>query len=211
MQQPLPKQLQPNLLENRCPSCLFMQLEGILVQPDQIDLYLTINFDVQCESLPKGSIAFGLKGGKLQLRLENGKIHHQFRELTGSLTLLPQQEGQQLATCQVRTKGSQKNPTWDFAVDPEKPVLQGVLKKTKLATLNAIAFPCSVEATFDVSLQNIYLTKVQGLWPANLSTNQLAILERGIAQLLLQRKLKPYLSRIELQFDSFESLKMPNQ
>ncbi|NES17666.1 MAG: hypothetical protein F6K41_01625 [Symploca sp. SIO3E6] len=181
-----------------------MQLEGELVQPDQIDLYLTINFDVQCESLPQGSMVFGLKGGKLQLRLENGKIHHQFRELTGSFTLVPQQEGQQLVTCQVRTHGSQKYPAWDFAVDSEQPVLQGLLKKTKLATLDAIAFPCSVEATFDVSLQNIYLTEVQGLWPANLSTNQLAILERGIAQVLSKRKLKPYLSRIELQFDNKE-------
>ncbi|NEQ71255.1 MAG: hypothetical protein F6J86_10920 [Symploca sp. SIO1B1] len=204
MKQPLLKQSQPNLLENRCPSCLFMQLEGVLVQPDQIDLYLTINFDIQCESLPQGKMAFGLKGGKLQLRLENGKIHHQFRELTGLLTLVPQKEGQQLVTCQVRTKGSQKNPAWDFAVGPEQPVLQGLLQKTKLATLDAIAFPCSVEATFDVSVQNIYLTEVEGLWPANLSTNQLVILERGIAQVLSKRKLKPYLSRIELQFDNKE-------
>ncbi|NEP08683.1 MAG: hypothetical protein F6K14_00150 [Symploca sp. SIO2C1] len=217
-----------------------MKLEGIPVQPDQIELYLTINFNVQCESLPGGSIAFGLKGGKLQLRLENGKIHHQFRELTGSLALSLQQESQKsnsnqtqmsvegseadsyppaqadvdteqledtkeqlpAITCQVETKGSQKNPVWDFAVETEKTVLQGLFKKVKLATLNAIAFPCSVEATFDVSLQDIYLIRVQGLLPGNLSTNQLAILERGIAHLLLTRKLKPYLSRIELQFDS---------
>lgn len=243
MQQPLPKQFQQNLPENRCPSCLSMQLEGIPVQPDQIELYLTINFDVQCEPLPKGNIAFGLKGGKLQLRLENGKIHHEFRELTGSLALSRQKEEQQtqssqmpgslagseaegyllatadlnteqteapkeqlpLVTCQVKTKGSQKNPVWDFKVDGEKTVLQGVLKKAKLATLKVIAFPCSVEATFDVSLQDIYLTKVQGLWPVNISTNQLVVLERGIAQLLLERKLKPYLSRVELQFDNFES------
>ncbi|NET55668.1 MAG: hypothetical protein F6K47_05710 [Symploca sp. SIO2E6] len=229
MQQPLPKQSQPNLPENRCPSCLSMQLEGIPVQPDQIDLYLTMNFDVQCESLPKGSISFGIKGGKLELRLENGRIHHQFRELTGSLALALHQKEQQansypvakadaepeqtedtkeqvpLVTCQVKTKGSQKNPVWVFAVDPAKPVLQGLLKRAKLATLNVIATPCSVEATFDVSLQDIYLTRVQGLWSANMSTNQLAILERGIAQLLLKRKFQPYLSRIELHFDYLET------
>jgi hypothetical protein len=216
-----------------------MKLEGIRVQPDQIDLHLTIQFNELSESLPSGRIAFGIKGGQLKLKLENGKISYGLRELTSSLELSPQEARQELegsntqsgveasvaeiqsgakasvgteqtedttepfklATCQVTTKGSQKNPAWVFEVETGEPVLKGSLKNAKLATLKAIAFPCYIEATFEVSLRDIYLTETKGLWPQNINRNQLAVLKRGIAQLLLKRKFQPYLSRQELRYE----------
>jgi hypothetical protein len=216
-----------------------MKLEGKRVQSDQIDLYLTIDFNEQCELLPSGSVSFGLKGGQLKLTLENGKIPYEFRDLTGSFELSHPKERQesqarkalsnveflgaethakpkasngteesesttaqfQVTTCQIATKGSQTNPGWVFEVETGEPILKGSLKNVKLATLKAIAFPCRVEATFEVSLQDIYLTKTEGLWSQNINRNQQIVLERGIAQLLLKRKLKPYLNRVELRYD----------
>jgi hypothetical protein len=216
-----------------------MKLAGTAVNSDQIDLYLTINFNEPCKPIAGGSVAFGFKRGELTLKLENSKIPYEFRELTGSIELSLEKETQepensqaqsgvepsrvqsqtgtkagvgteptevtiapfQCVACQVTTKGSQTNPAWVFEVETGETVLKGVLKKAKLATLKAIALPCYVEATFDVSLRDIYLTQVEGLWSPNLSRNQLAVLQRGIARLLLKRKLKPYLSRVELQYD----------
>lgn len=232
MQQPLPRQSQLNPLENRCPSYLYMKLEGTAVKSDQIDLYLTINFNEPSEPISVGSVAFGFKRGELKLKLENSKIPYEFRQLTGSIELSVQKETPELensgaqsaveasrvesqartktssgtehikgVACQVTTKGSQTNPAWVFEVETGETVLKGALNKVKLATLKAIALPCYVEATFDVSLRDINLTQVERLWSQNLSRNQLAVLERGIARLLLKQKLKPYLSRVELQFD----------
>ncbi len=239
MQQPLPSSTQESSLENRCPGCLSMKLQGTPVQPGQIDLYLTINFNEQCEPLVGGSVKFGLTGGELKLRLENGSIPYEFRELSGSLKLSPHQKGQdpqdnqaqntvkssviqsqdnisgkseteltedktnppQLVAFQVTTKGSQQNPAWVFEVETGEPILKGSINNVKLATLKVIALPCYIEATFEVSLQDVYLTQTQGLRSPNISRNQLAVLERGIAQLLLKRKLKPYLSRQQIRYD----------
>ena len=216
-----------------------MKLQGTPVQPGQIDLYLTINFNEQCEPLVGGSVRFGLTGGELKLRLENGSIPYEFRELSGSLKLSPHQKGQdpqdnqaqnivessviqsqdnisqkrgteltedktnppQLVGFQVTTKGSQQIPAWVFEVETGEPILKGSINNVKLATLKAITLPCYIEATFEVSLQDVYLTQTQGLWSPNISRNQLAVLERGIAQLLLKRKLKPYLSRQQIRYD----------
>jgi len=114
MQQPLPTPPQPQP-ENKCPDCLYMELEGILLQPepqgrgisklfqpkqkssepDQIDLHLTINFNEQWEPLRGGRVKFGLKGGELRLKLENSKIPYESRELAGKLELSVQKERQQ--------------------------------------------------------------------------------------------------------------------
>lgn len=236
MQQPLLTQSQPHPLENRCPICLSMKLEGTAVEPDQIDLYLTINFNEQCEHLTNGNVRFGLKGGKLKLRLENGKIPYELRELTSSVELFIQEQRQEseasktqgrvaasasegqagtkvriateqsesriarFSTCQVTTKGSPQYPAWIFAVENE-PILKGSLNNMKLATLKVIALPCFVEATFEVSLRDVYITETDRLWSQSINKNQLAVLKRGIASFLLKQKLQPYLSQVELRYE----------
>jgi len=81
--------------ENRCPGCLFLDLElseileGVLRRPSdsKIDLMLTLNFNEQREDLPFGRIRFGLRGGELRLKLTNGNIPYRDREFNDSLTL----------------------------------------------------------------------------------------------------------------------------
>lgn len=247
--------------ENKFPDCLYIKLEGIPVQPEneddqqlwqtsspirQIDLYLTIYFNEQWESLRQGRVKFGLKGGELRLKLENSEIPYEYRELAGSFELFPHKERQQsqarqdpkgreirgstvnsslngsqtkaqanvgteqrlgktdqfpVSVCHVTTKVSEENPVWVFEEEMGEPVLKGFLKRAKLATLNAIALPCRIEATFEVSKRDVCLTDAEGLWSPDISRNKRAVLDRLIVQRLLEPKFKPYLSRAELQYD----------
>lgn len=69
-------------------------LKPKLAAPDQIKLYLTLQFNEHEEPLPSGRIYFGLKGGTLKLKLENGKIALASPGLNGSFELSKQQEKQ---------------------------------------------------------------------------------------------------------------------
>jgi len=103
--------------------------------------------------------------------------------------------------CHITTKISEENPVWIFEEEKGESVLKGLSKKAKLATLSATALPCRVEATFEVSKRDVCLTDAEGLWPATISRNKRAVLERLIIQRLLEPKFKPYLSRAELHYD----------
>ena len=200
-------------------------------QTQQIDLHLTMNFDEQWVSFKGGRIKFGLKGGELRLKLENSEIPYESRNLAGSLELsLPNLDktsieirthtfnsalnGSQIkpqanvnteqpptTICHITTKVSEENPAWVFEEEMGELVLRGSLPKTKLATLNVTAFPCRVEATFEVSKQDVCLTDAEGLWPPDISRNKRAVLDRLIVQRLLEPKLKPYLSKAVLHYD----------
>jgi len=264
--------------ENKYPDCLYMELEGTLVQPDnrqhlefwttstqrqQIDLHLTLHFNEQWESLHKGRVKFGLKGGELRLKLENSEIPYESRELVGSIELYTKKENQEakrsqaakgkqargiaqsappkaiarsasakpiaiafslngnkpqaqvsvgteqkssqtgasVTICHVTTKVTEENPVWIFEEEMGEPVLKGLLNKAKLATINVLALPCRIEATFEVSKRDVCLTDAEGLWPPDISRNKRAVLDRLIIQRLLEPKLKPYLSRAELHYD----------
>jgi hypothetical protein len=103
---------------------------------------------------------------------------------------------------QIHSTGSATEPIWFFEIKTDEPVLRGLLTQEQLGTVHLKAKPCRVEATFEVSSKKyIRLTGAQGLWPADIDRNKLAILERKIALLLLEKKLKPYLSCLELIYD----------
>ncbi len=240
--------------ENNCADCLYMTLAGIPVQPvehpdyleflqpfpmPQIDLYLTLKFSQQWESLPQGRIQFGLKGGALRLRVEGGEIPYESR-IMGSLELVvptvetdsptnrqirdrisgeldestldlqengateqPSLNGKpnHYSICHITTKVTEENPAWIFEEERGQPVLNGWLNQVKLGTLNVSALPCRLDATFEVSRRDICLTHVDRLWSPDISRNKRAVLDRLIIQQLLERKFKPYLSRVELHYD----------
>jgi hypothetical protein len=80
-----------------------MKLEAIPSQSEkqsqstttQLNLHLTIQFNEQQEQLLEGRIKFGLKGGKLSVKLKNGKISLSSNHLSGSYKLAIQQARQQ--------------------------------------------------------------------------------------------------------------------
>ena len=115
--------------------------------------------------------------------------------------LLSQCMASDVVLCHVTTKISEEYPAWVFEEERDELVLKGSLIKINLATLNILALPCKVEATFEVSQRNVCLTDAEGLWLPDISRNKKAVLDRLIIQRLLEPKLKPYLSRAELQYE----------
>ncbi|NER21127.1 MAG: hypothetical protein F6J96_10525 [Symploca sp. SIO1C2] len=106
-----------------------------------------------------------------------------------------------ISLCHVTTKISEENPVWVFEEERDELALKGSLLKVNLATLNILALPCRVEATFEVSQRNVCLTDAEGLWLPDLSRNKKAVLEKLIVQHVLEPKIKPYLSRAELRYE----------
>jgi hypothetical protein len=76
--------------ENKFPDCLKLEISGEIVdksllaslknpEPEKINLFVRINFheqwiDFPSESMKFGRAKFGLRGGELRLKLENGKM-----------------------------------------------------------------------------------------------------------------------------------------
>ena len=188
--------------ENKFPDCLYMQLEGILVESEQIDLPITIEFNEQWESVEGGRVKFGLKGGTLKLNLENGHIPQNLCNLTGLKELKERQATEKFqfpSLCEVTTNGSELNPAWLFELKRASSVLKGTLPKEKLGTLTVNNQPCCAEATFEVELKYVHITGVEGLWSEKDSINK-----QRIAQVMARKNLcgllQPYVSRAELRY-----------
>lgn len=94
--------IQANPSFDKLPNCLSMNIKGErkgehisrLLNPlakrgeyRQIDLFLTIRFNEHWYDLPGGRIRFGINGGQLTLRLENGEIPLDLLDLSGPLNL----------------------------------------------------------------------------------------------------------------------------
>ncbi|MBV6626997.1 MAG: hypothetical protein KI793_29350 [Rivularia sp. (in: Bacteria)] len=60
---------------------------------NQLELYLTLNFNEQWQEILGGQVKFGIKGGELRLSLENGKSPYELRHLmNGSLVVSTDKE-----------------------------------------------------------------------------------------------------------------------
>ncbi|MFW6359000.1 MAG: pentapeptide repeat-containing protein [Chroococcales cyanobacterium] len=158
----------------------WMKLTGNLANPETLTLYLTLNFDEQWLSLLNGRIKFGLKGGELQLQLENS-------HLTAA------SEGLGSFFC-VTTTDSQTHPTWQFTINPPDAVLKGLVEKAQLGTFQVTGYPSRITATFGVSPSHIYLTDAEGLWLHDVNPNQHAILTTKLVHFLCETEFKPYIS-----------------
>jgi hypothetical protein len=189
---------------------LCMELEGIIVEYDQIDLPITIEFNEQWETIELNEqwkwllgkrFKFGLKGGTLRLKLENAQIPEKLRNLTGLKELKERQANENFPSiCEATPNGSELNPAWIFEVKKSWQVLKGAVPKEKLGTLTVNNQPCCVEATFEVVLKYVHITGFEVPWPENICRNEQIILERRIAKYLCDSKLQPYLSRAELRY-----------
>lgn len=81
--------------ENKCPECLRLKISGEVVdksllaslknpEPEKINLFVQINFheqwiDFDFGLVKLGRVKFGLRGGELRLKLENGKMPSESR------------------------------------------------------------------------------------------------------------------------------------
>lgn len=144
MQPSLSTQPQPEP-ENKYPDCLYLELEGIPVQPNsqehldfwttstqqqQVDLLLTLNFNEQWESLDQGRVKFGLKGGELRLKLNNGEIPHESRALVGFFELYPLNTTPELQGSQAR----KHKQGCEFAIAQSAPTTPITAKPNRLVS-----------------------------------------------------------------------------
>jgi hypothetical protein len=175
---------------------------------------MTVNFSEQRLSINGVTIQFGLKRGRLRLRLQNGNIPIESIDTS------------QFINFQVDLiAGSENNISWVFKIkDQISNVLRGSHNEIKLGTVskdiqqlntqdvnmdnNRI---CSVEATFElVSITDICITEIEyeqpnllkevvtGLFNKNKKTK--AVLERKIFNEDLIKKLfEPYI--LQAEFD----------
>lgn len=181
--------------QNKYPDALSMKLEAIplqsgLTEPQQFDLYLTLYFNEQWESLLGGRVKFGLKGGELKLKLEGGEFSIAPGEFSD-------------AFCQVKINALKEDSVLVFSVKPGEPVLQGLLNQVKLGTLKITDKPCRLEANFAVSPPDVSLTDAEGLWRHDISPNKLAVIDRKLVVWLCSAKLQPYLSQGHLCYQCF--------
>ncbi|MGL4503822.1 MAG: hypothetical protein ACRCU2_32475 [Planktothrix sp.] len=102
---------------------------------------------------------------------------------------------------QISTKGSEDFPAWDFEVKTGEPYIKGTITKKELAKIDIQDIPCSINAIFTVSLGEIFIERVDGLWSKKIDRNQEIILDRLIILHLLKPKLQPYLSKHELKHE----------
>jgi uncharacterized protein YjbI with pentapeptide repeats len=210
MQQP-PATTPPSQPENRYPDSLYLELAATPVfsggtELKQIDLYLSIDFHEQWHPINAGRVKLGFKGGELKIRLENGKMPPECRQLSQLVQLSPETSQLQPIGCQVFATGEEQSPVWVWQGQTGSSVLQGSLKQVKLGTVQVTGKPCSIEAVFTVSPSDVYLTSAEGLWSHTISPNQLAVLERKLVLFLLESRLQPYLSRVLWQYDERQEL-----
>jgi uncharacterized protein YjbI with pentapeptide repeats len=188
-------------LENRYPDFVSIQLEASAAQsntnePGQFDLYLNINFKPEWQSLLDGRVKLGLKGGKLNLTLDNGEFIAINREIAGELTI----------TADRTTK---TNASWLLEIEAGKAILTGSCERIELGIIKAIANPCCLAVTFAVDPADVSVTDTEDLWFHNISPNKHAVLERKLSLFLWENQLTPYLSWAQLasgELPSWQSL-----
>ena len=143
---------------------------------------MSLNFSQQWYSLLNGRIKLSLKGGQLQLKLENSQLYEISPQLDDYF--------------EITTRASETEPTWIFTLKTTK--LAEPLKQVKLGKIKTIAQPCNLMAAWQVSPANVRLTDAEDLWRHDLSPNKHGVLERTIAFFFYKNLLSTYLSWLQL-------------
>lgn len=163
----------------------------------QLDLSVTLHFHQGWHDLSQGRFQVGLRGGQLTLNLENAMMPDSER-FKGETNTTAESD------VKVESTGTETEPGWIFTAKRGTSVFQGSLERLKLGTVQVTGSPMVVEATFKVTASDVQTVEAQGLWPHDVSPNKHSVLERTLIRSLIQFKLQPYLSRIELRFSDPE-------
>ncbi len=170
--------------QNRYPDCLTIIPDLLPANTNQWDLSVTLQFNQHAKSLLNGSVRFGLKGGKLSLKIDQGAIAPCKLDLRPAFT--------------VHSQSTPTEVTWNLALCTSQFVYRDTLEKLKLATLTSANL---ATLTFTVEVSDVSLTDAEGLWRHDISPNKHGILERYLARFLWERRFTPYLSCLVLGED----------
>lgn len=185
--------------------CLLMELTGMAAEsgnPQQLDLYLSLHFDEAWQPLMGGQLKYGLTGGRLQLKIDNGKICQVSCQETPMIEqIVSKTDKSHSCRCQISFRTQETEPTWLFELDAPAP--QSCLQNLPLGTLEFHSFPCKIQAIFEVDSSCVRFTGADGLWHHDISPNKHAILETKISLSLQEFQLVPRRQRVVvLQYNS---------
>jgi hypothetical protein len=240
--------------KNKCPECLHLEISGEVIapeskgifpsrkksEPEAIALFVRINFNEQWVDFSFGKVKFGLSGGELRLKLENGKMLFNSRsealkkfpeskviverqvaredenksQVEGSLTVGSSKAGIkgggesrrkdsildkfQVEIAQISHKGADNQPVWVFENKTGEPVWIKELGGS-LGEMLIDGIPLIVEATFTPEMRQIKITSLENIFSEDI--NKQSIFRAKLAQLILNRTMKPYLSRQVLRYE----------
>ena len=178
------------LTENRYPEVLSLEWSVVPLSEStgdgqQYDLYLSITCGHRWEILGNGRLQFGLKGGELGLRLKGGfwcSEGDQEPDLSGM-------------GARAIASGTPENPIWRLIPLKSGQILTGSIKGCKWGRIQASSSQGGLEATFSLKATDVQITGAEGLWPHQVTPNQVAIAEQKLVLMLLQSSLQPYISR----------------
>ena len=174
---------------NAYPDCVRLDLQTISSASDRVDLWLSLHFDRQWESILTGRLCFAISGGELKLELGEQTKLLLGSELSGNLL------GTAGLTVEAIAPISPHHPRWIFRTQTGEFALKGSLEGIKLGTV-AIADTLQLGAILTTTLANVQIVSAEGLWPRDISPNKHAILDRTFARFLWQEKFIPYLSAV---------------
>ncbi|MGK7926078.1 MAG: pentapeptide repeat-containing protein [Spirulina sp.] len=175
---------------NAYPDCVRLDLQGVSSQSDRVDLWLSLHFSQQWQSILEGRLCFAIGAGELKLELGEPTKLLPGSELSGDLL------GTAGLTVEAIAPVSPHHPRWRFRSKPGEFALKGSLEGIKLGTVAIADSTLQLGAMLTTTLANVRIVEGEGLWPRDISPNKHAILDRTFAHFLWQEKLVPYLSAI---------------
>ncbi|MBP5975860.1 hypothetical protein HW132_24765 [Brasilonema sp. CT11] len=148
----------------------------------------------------QGSIRFGIKFGRLCFKLTNGSMPLDKRKVpkvqdfNGDVTFM----------------GTDENPEWQFKVkhkaevSEKTSVLFGSLSNQELGIMELQNTSCQVEATFQVkiNINDLGITSQDGVWNEKTDKKVRETKIRTFFKNVVEPKLKDYVSKLVLQYDS---------
>lgn len=168
---------------NQCPDCLSMEIQvsPVLNSTDKFEVYFSANFNQQHENILNGKIKLGIRGGILKLSVDNAKIIESFSN----------------AQLIIIDGGNYNQQKWQIKANPQenKGILKEQFSQVKLATIELNQDSYSLQSSFLVSMPDVSLTQIEGLWKYDLNPNKFGILERKLAHFFHTSYLTPYLSK----------------
>lgn len=171
--------------ENLAADCFCLDLASDWKSLDQVsDIALDLKFGDQWQSLLQGRVQFALKGGQLQLSLDQGILQPYPDALSPYASLLID---------------SASHPVWRFTTPPKTAYLNIALQQVPLAQIAPVQDNLQLAIAFVVSPSDITLTQTENLWRHDIHPNQYTILERVIARLLHQTVLYPCVSWLNVR------------
>ena len=169
---------------NPYPQCVFLQVTPQLLATSKgtVTLALNIRFNEQEKSLLDGQIKFGIKGGKLNLTVEQGKIIEPQLNDNFPLKLIESYDN---------------SVVWHLIASTGQSTVK-IDHLSPLATLQSSQKSFKVTVSYTVDLADISITDITGLWRHDIHPNKHSILERKLAQFLWKERLSPEISIIRL-------------